>query len=196
MGCDIHLYRENLVDGKWVSVDEWEKETFDGVDSYRIDYYKRAYTGRNYNLFGALCSGVRTKHDFSLDPKGLPGDLSGELVREAMDWDCGAHNHSYLTMSELVCFAEKIKNETLTISGMKDNVGLIALYESILSKEDTNWDLIYPFCKWTTCKDSSKFSVEAPADFFIGNCLREIISALKSTAGDSEDQRIVFFFDN
>jgi hypothetical protein len=61
------------------------------------------YHGRNYRLFGAL-AGVR---DSSMDwisdiDRGLPDDVSEEILGLSNDWDSDGHSHNYLYLNEIL----------------------------------------------------------------------------------------------
>ena len=114
MGCDIHMYREQLVDNKWTSMDEWttrERRERDDperlVENWKasiryetqLDYNMR----RNYSFFGYIHEGVRAEHPlgFAIPGKGVPGDVS-RLVQEEIDgWKQDMHSISWLTVEEI-----------------------------------------------------------------------------------------------
>lgn len=194
MGCDIHLYREVKVNGKWTSADHWESYDYGADDrGAHIPYNKRAYSGRNYNLFGLLCKDVRREFAFSFEPRGNPLQSSPEVAREVEQWDRDGHNHSYLYLHELVELREFLNSATIPVYGMKEKNELDALTASINS-DSPNWDLLYPYCQYTNAPNHVEFSVDVPAIFIIGPCLDTIISSFDGIEG--ETPRIVFFFDN
>lgn len=115
MGCDIHLFAEKKVNGKWVTLDKWVNNPDYPHDDNREliietefgGEYNGFYSyGRNYNLFAALC-GVRSSH-FNNPPKpirrprGIPKDCCEETRRERIIWSEDAHSDSFLTLSELI----------------------------------------------------------------------------------------------
>lgn len=116
MGCDIHLFVEQMIDGKWVSIDQWEK-----VDNkkdneqglyYDVPWGKEFYHDRNYKLF-ALLAGVRNHCELEpiSDPKGQPNNLSPR-VKAMFDYYKGdGHNHSWYTLKEILDFdwTQKVK---------------------------------------------------------------------------------------
>ena len=60
------------------------------------------YSGRNYNLFGAL-AGVRSDFDMITDyARGLPNDVSDEVCEISDSWDVDGHSHNYITLRELI----------------------------------------------------------------------------------------------
>lgn len=88
MGCDIHVYLETLHEGEWVMVKECQ--------------YPSKVRTRNYTRFNRL-AGVRYGDDLpSRTPKGLPNDISQSVKMFADRWDCDAHSHSWLTLSEFI----------------------------------------------------------------------------------------------
>lgn len=192
MGCDIHLYNEKLVNGKWVPADRWAPSN-DAWDNGRAVCLSETYADRNYNLFGLLAAGVRTEHPFSFQPRGLPDNVSPEVRGEAEAWGHDGHNHSHLYLNEMEEMRAHLEAENVHISGMKDREGLKALRASIASGAP-NWDLLFPYCMATNCAGYESFEVDVPASFPMGDALDTIISGLESVGGDS--QRIVFWFDS
>lgn len=119
MGCDIHLYVEKRVDGKWVSADEWfEDEDAPGtlsVYKWGEGFTRLAgpmYSDRNYDLFAMLANvrngsgfaGVDTGNGFVPihDLRGLPDDVSENVSKSRNDWDIDGHSTSWATVQELL----------------------------------------------------------------------------------------------
>lgn len=193
MGCDIHLYKEKHVNGEWVTADVWESSDY-GDDENSIDVpWEKRFTGRNYNLFGLLSKGVRREFPFSFKPRGLPFNACQEIARQSEKWDGDGHSHSYLYQHELKDMREFLKTATLKVSGMKDRDELAALRASIAS-DAPNWDLLYPYCQFTSISSYEEFEIDVPASYIVGGDLDEIISSFEGVDGDNH--RIVFFFDN
>ncbi|ASA22343.1 hypothetical protein [Paenibacillus donghaensis] len=123
MGCDIHLFVEKKINGKWLAVkgvnepeikeaeefienikargesaDYWEKR----IEELRQGTQGYIWDGRHYLLFEAL-AGVRANHEITpiSEPKGLPEDISAEVKDSAEGWGGDGHSHSYLTAAEL-----------------------------------------------------------------------------------------------
>lgn len=90
MGCDIHVYIEIKQNNKW----EYSQEYIDDID------YENQYIPRNYSLF-ALLAKVRGTHKESLDPRGLPKDVSSIVKKEYIKWNGDGHTHSYISLNEL-----------------------------------------------------------------------------------------------
>jgi len=114
MGCDIHIWAETKIDGKWLlstkaagfnnrrhefnhcAQDEEEKWRNMIVDA-------SPYAGRNYYLF-AMLANVRNYHNEVVpisEPRGVPDDASDIYLKIVKFWDGDGHSHSYLTLKEL-----------------------------------------------------------------------------------------------
>lgn len=191
MGCDIHLYKEKKVDGKWVTADDWAPCEYD-PDSIELaddcGFYER-----NYDLFGVLCKGVRREHHFGFEPRGMPFDVSPEVKSEASDYGCDGHSHSYLYLHELHDLLSYLQDQTINVSGKKDGSELRKLEASIASGKP-DWNFLYPYCQGSNVPEHEPFEVDVPADFMVGGGIRRIISGFDGI--DGENHRIVFFFDN
>ena len=186
MGCDIHAYTEQLIDGKWVSNQAWADKYGDG--SLDVEWETR-YTNRNYHLFGLLAD-VREDTGFNLTPRGLPLDVSPQVKLASDDWGSDAHSHSFFTLQELLVLQSDLDSKTVKISGMKDAKSLTALEDSLAS-DQPDYDLLYPYSGWTNQKGWIPFEVEIPASIPVR--LDTFIDYVE-TAG--ENSRVVFWFDN
>lgn len=113
MGCDIHCYKERLVDGAWVN--QQPMSTYAGEE----DRVESADISRDYRLFGLLAKGVRNAYTLSFEPRGLPADMSSEIAAEAESWSGDAHNMSWLTLEEI-----KTKQLILLVSPESENADL------------------------------------------------------------------------
>lgn len=122
MGCDIHLFaevkpRRTLLHRivffwkktKWKNIDRWTKNKYfepgNGEPFLEIESENRFYTGgRSYNLFSALC-GVRSEcfnDPVSIsEPRGLPDDVSQEVLEESQSYGSDGHSHNWNTLKEL-----------------------------------------------------------------------------------------------
>jgi len=193
MGCDIHMYKEKSVGGKWLTADEWVPYDYgDGENGKEVPWEKR-FTDRNYELFGVLSSGVRREHTFSLKPRGMPFNPSEEVKEANKDWDSDGHSHSYLYLFELRELRAFLASATIKVSGMKDADQLKALQDSIASGTP-KWDLIFPYCQSTNAPGAVDFEIDIPADFYMGESLDKIITGFDGIEGDNH--RVVFWFDN
>ena len=193
MGCDIHCYKEKLVNGKWVSADEWVEEDDGDGGTYMVVPYRKRFSERNYNLFGLLCDNVRTSHQFSFAERGIPEDASSQVKDEVKRWDCDGHSHSHLYLQELKDLLERIDSSTVNVSGMMPSDRL-EQFQASMATESPDYDLMYPYCEWTTLTDWQEFSVTVPASYMLGGPLQRLIKTFEGVDGD--DQRLVFFFDN
>lgn len=117
MGCDIHLYVEKRVDGKWVSADEWFEDGPGTLSVYKwgpglTRLAGPMYSDRNYDLF-AMLANVRNGHGFAgvdtgngfvpiHDQRGLPDDVSENVFKSWKDWDSDGHSTSWATVKELL----------------------------------------------------------------------------------------------
>jgi hypothetical protein len=193
MGCDIHLYKEKFVDGKWLTADEWVGYDYGDDDKGQEVPYEKRYTGRNYNLFGILAKGVRRDFDFAFEPRGFPFNSCAEIAAESDGYGSDGHSHSYLYLHELKDMQSFLAAHTIPISGMKDAEELAAL-QATIDAGAPNWDLLYPYCQGTTDTRAVHFKIQVPASFITGSCLDQIISSFDGI--DGENHRIIFFFDN
>lgn len=130
MGCDIHLHAEvrksYSANGKqrafWsraVPAREDRDPWYNKDDAREHDPHTAIrsvtswYGGRNYQLFGIL-AGVRGDDVPIAEPRGLPADLSDDLVvlrRDDVytgDVTLGEHSFSWLTLAELMEHAGRI----------------------------------------------------------------------------------------
>jgi len=189
MGCDIHLYREKHVNGKWLTADEWTRE-----DNYfHVKYEKQAFHGRDYNLFGFLSKGVRTEHEFSFNERGIPFDSCAEISEVSEEWDSDGHSHSYLYLHELKASIAFLQDKTLKITGMMNQEQHSKLQKSI-ADGNVDWNNLFPYCQSTNQKNHVDFEFDVPAIFYFGDSLQKIIDSFDGIDGDNH--RIVFFFDN
>ena len=105
MGCDIHLFREHKVEGKWFSSDAWYQESEESRHTepgtlHLSVVHEMDQPGRCYAAFGLL-AGVRTEYDYSLPEKGIPDDVSWLVEQEFIGWDVDAHTPSFINYIEL-----------------------------------------------------------------------------------------------
>jgi len=189
MGCDIHMYREKRVNGKWETADCWESK-YDIIDVA----FEERFHDRNYELFSVL-AGVRRREEpaFGFTPRGLPVTCCAEVADAANGWGDDGHSHSYLYLHELEDLLALLSSATQPISGMKDRDELAKLQSSIESGFP-DWNLLYPYCQGTNDSRSVEFCVNVPALFLLGDGLARIIASIKEIGGDQ--QRVVFWFDN
>lgn len=196
MGCDIHIYRERKIDGKWVTLEKWEREKDEDGERLYVDYAsQREFRGRNYDLFGALCHGVRREFDFSFCERGMPTECAAETAEACEQYGGDGHSHSYLYLHELREFADYLSRNTMPVRGMKDRTELAALRASVATGSP-DWNLIYPYAQSAWGGDYEEFKFDVPASFGIGESLDRIIKSFDGIDGAPHELRMVFWFDN
>lgn len=129
MGCDIHLFVEKRVKGKWVTADKWETDKDDDPPRKHVPYDASFYHDRNYNLFAILAdvrngrgfAGIKTGEGFEPieAPRGLPDDVCDELRAESEQWGSDGHSHSHFTVAELMAYDW---TQTSKLCGVVDGV--------------------------------------------------------------------------
>ncbi|MED1801822.1 hypothetical protein [Brevibacillus porteri] len=214
MGCDIHLYVEQRTENGWEAVqgiNPWiarykafalnarergENERAAELDRYVVEmetkelwvYEGWLYKERNYALF-AMLADVRNNYDYKpiCQPKGLPGDISDVVGKEAARWEEDGHNHSWLTLQELLTYDW---DQTTTITGwveknVADKYRQTGKRPSYWFYDTTNRNNNYEQISWQV-----KYS-EHVQQFLDYGLLK-----LKQYACPPEDIRIVFWFDN
>lgn len=196
MGCDIHIYREKKVGDKWLTLEKWETEEDEGTTRLYVDYAsQREFRGRNYDLFGALCSGVRREFDFSFAERGMPLGCADETDQAYDGYGEDGHSHSYLYLHEMRDFAAYLARNTMPVSGVKDRTELAALRASIATGKP-DWNLIYPYAQSAWGFDYEEFTFDVPASFGIGESLDKIIQSFDGIDALPHELRMVFWFDN
>lgn len=194
MGCDIHCYKEKLVDGQWVTADDWEEEDDgDGETYMRVSWGEGRFSERSYWLFGLLCDNVRSSHPLSFAERGMPDDASDLVKGEVELWGCDGHSHSHLYLQELKDLMERLDGSTITVTGMMHSEQLNR-FRASMKTETPDYDLLYPYCRYSTLPDWEYFSAEVPASYMFGGALKRLIETFDGVDGDN--QRLVFFFDN
>ena len=117
MGCDIHFFVENQVNGAWLSADKWPPNKYadeEGEPPHILDYKDSFYHDRNYNLF-AILADVRNGSGFAgcdtgngfvpiCEPRGVPDDVSEQVASESDRMGVDGHSHSWLTVDELLAY--------------------------------------------------------------------------------------------
>lgn len=191
MGCDIHLYREKQVGGKWVAADNFVKQYDD--EPADVPYGER-FTDRNYKLFAFLCDGVRGSYPFSMKERGMPLRMCDEIKAINDMWGQDGHSHSYLYLHELKEISVILGDLKVTVTGMKEKESLSGFLKE-LEKPNPDYDKLYPYCGWASDTDMyAEFEVELPVSYLIGEPIDRIVSTFDDC--DGENHRIVFWFDN
>ena len=206
MGCDIHVHVEykRIVNGepKWVCGDYFKINPYYGDDEYEPAYSLVSFCDdRNYSRFAVLAN-VRNYGDTEYidEPRGLPEDVTAEVLGDSDRWDCDGHSHSYFTLKELIDYQENIK--PLKHRGMINPDAQRAL--------DKHGILPNEWCQWTNQAGWAFREWEEENTVLI-----PLIEALKKRADElyviydwywerdpqkayelSDKIRIVFWFDN
>lgn len=121
MGADIHMYAEVRKPGGWEKVGREfrnpyyrpNEKTTVASDGYvwNAEKIEHPYDGRNYVVFAFLAD-VRNGTGFAgipygnrieplAAPRGLPDDVSAEVLADSDYWDADGHSHSWFTLREL-----------------------------------------------------------------------------------------------
>ena len=99
MGCDIHLYVEKLVGGRWVTADCWTRTQ----GWLEVPFPKGFYEGRRYELFAILADVRNDYQAIPIDsPRGLPSDCCVEVKECRTDTGSDGHSDSWFTVQELL----------------------------------------------------------------------------------------------
>lgn len=186
MGCDIHIYSESLIEGKWV-LNESIKDVNAGQPEYGEPHYDtidadNLYLGRNYFFFGIL-AGVRSWDDPDFDIKGFPDNCSSDLLLLYNQWGRDAHTPSYVTLKELEEWLGKEQYEGRTdalkfqIEWWIDELKKVNVGNVISSMSG--------FLNGKYMDDEYEY---------VHSVITGWVDKLKQRAG--EDQRIVFWFDS
>lgn len=93
MGCDIHMFVEHKTnDEDWKIHKGHICEDRQTEDMFLLR--EVSATGRSYALFAEL-AGVR---GHGPQAKGLPADVSKEIIDTVDDWGVDGHSHSWITL--------------------------------------------------------------------------------------------------
>lgn len=196
MGCDIHIYTEvKDSDGNWRSVDFYTPNEYYEAGTAKEDEAEfelhEFYSRRSYELFTAL-AGVRGKPVKSLEPKGFPQDASGRVRKTFDRWGSGAHTPSYLTLKELYVHRERL-GDIITRTGVISPLQFKELQEGI---KPISWCAGTSDREWIEVTWEDEFN---PMDEFLEK-LNSFLSLrfwdYERPKEDSEDFRVVFWFDN
>jgi hypothetical protein len=224
MGTDIHPHYEIKQNDTWVYYD-WKKpyvigEHDDGSPKY--DWSKMfddpLDIGRNYNLFSILANvrngfgfaGVPTGEGFKpiALPRGLPTDVSKEILSMSDYWESDGHSRSWFMLKELQDF--DWENQFTVSSGIVS----AKYYEE--NKHIPNWspDSYYggisgfsvvvldvdEYNKLEERDSEKEYYVKLQWNHSykdaVGNYFFEHILTALESLGDPNDVRFVFWFDN
>ena len=215
MGCDIHMYLEKKVDGKWVSADPITK---DKEGWFEINREDRIYHDRNYLLFSVLAGvreplpGVWQKYEV----KGFPDDADPLLCKVYEQWGEDAHTASHLTLKDLQAVDWTKTGVILSFDVTERQKGIYEYFKNeALMKKSGEPYLIDPNM-YNTIKDAwtsiLEYVMEPKHDpvlvkiyalvplYLVCDEFYHIISKLEKIAATgnlTEDEiRLVFWFDN
>jgi len=168
--------------------------------------------GRNYAWF-ALLAGVRGHLDPMIAPdRGLPKDVSPEVLRQSTQIDDDGHSHSWVTLRELLEYdwnnhiiqnSESVnKRQFLCFKTRKSNSEYFSsLYDTANMIEITN-DQMGQLCLgvYGMLDERKHYFTTVEWDETYRECVGEkyvqgIIDKL-SEYGDPDEVRLVFWFDN
>jgi len=111
MGCDIHMFKEKKIDGKWLSVDTWVQDPDEYHPHVEVCQFD---SERGYAFFTAL-AGVRGR-GVQLHFSDMPPDVSPEVkAHYELYWGYDGHTPGHITKAEAVAhggpyFQDLIKN--------------------------------------------------------------------------------------
>lgn len=108
MGCDIHIYVEKKVKGKWLAADKWKNE-----EAYYTMEGREIFEGRNYSLFGVLAGVRRDDVPLISKPRGFPKDASKEVEGCYTQWEGDGHSTTWLSLEDIQNFdwTQRVKSE-------------------------------------------------------------------------------------
>lgn len=231
MGCDIRMYAEVKKNGKWEKVGRVFKNPYyaNGKEN-QIDedgfqcnpkLTDHPYERRNYDLFAMLANvrngrgtaGCDTGDGFiPIAPvKGLPIDVSQEVLKESDDIGYDGHSHSWLTLEELLGYDWMRTTKHRGFVDSKEyaifkkegkprwwcgDVGGGRVF--IVGNETMDGILLVRLSFPEILKEMSLYTKVEWSETYkesAGDFITETIPALQKL-GEPEDVRIVFWFDN
>ena len=188
MGCDIHVFCEhyNKESKRWENLSLYKKDTdgtFKSVD---------VYDGRDYELFGIL-AGVRSCSNPFVYPRGLPDDLSCEVLNKYGDREY-FHTPTWYDYCELYAY-ENMMKDSYKKTKWRDN----KIKE--LEKQIKNISQFIPRDKETEFFDDDvEYEDDEPKLYerFEGfmDCIRNILYAYDIWNPKPGDVRLIIWFDN
>lgn len=182
MGCDIHSIAEvKNTEGKWTLVgDVFPLGEFER-SWYKKDFNNLPFDWRSYSMFGFLANVRNYSHsEYVSEPKGLPDDsewlneydYDGQSRKEIGEAG-GYHSHSWLTVAELIAF---------------DYDQLFWDRRCMKQTGPNSWNGA-SFAENENEGEIKTYRQHLGVHFF------EHLSIL-SSLGESEDVRVIFWFDN
>lgn len=189
MGCDIHLYIEKKIGGKWIPAQGFVQTDEDRID---VPYHDR-FNDRDYELFGFL-AGVRSPENQHFEPKGFPKDASKEVRTRFEVWGCDAHTPSYLTLEELKAVdwgKTKVKINHLFLTSQLEK------FRESVAAGKPDYSLITTWCSATNQDGWEYAELEFPIKYQFARFF-DLVFWLNSYdyRCKPDEIRIVFWFDN
>lgn len=206
MGCDIHLYCEGYIGGKWINIDRWYRQTgwpeiaVAGKEGFTpVDLLDGA---RDYWLF-YLLAGVRGSEDTDsyppiAPPRGLPDEWDALLAEEYdfrdMPDNVNVHHVSHLTLKDL---KESTYSKPMPLRGWVEE----AEYEQMTRRTAAGEKVQLSFWDVKTGNGEERGRVLREWHGFINLNLISLIEQMEQLKkerriGGDEEVRIVFWFDN
>lgn len=192
MGCDIHMYIEKKIDGKWIPAQGF-MHVYSDDRTLDVPYADR-FTDRDYLLFGFL-AGVRDCTNQHFVPKGFPKDASKEVSGVYNGYGSDAHTPSYLTLKELQ--SVDWDNEMITI-GREFLKHQLETFRKSVTEGTPHYDAITTWCSWASDKENWEYAeIEVPIKYQFMNFYRFMNKLNSYDFRCNENEiRIVFWFDN
>ncbi|KAH0788614.1 hypothetical protein GPJ56_007296 [Histomonas meleagridis] len=160
--------------------------------------------GRDYQMF-AVMANVRNDDENELEiiseSRGIPNDVSKEVMEEVVRWSGDAHSHSYLKLNELVQyqknFQPKKMSGMISLEEMEqfDEFGITPYYIYQDNRYD-NFDLVWR--EWETKCPIDKLveAIKKQVDKIGVIPLWQWEEDPNGAYNNSSNIRIVFWFDN
>ena len=194
MGCDIHSWAEFKKNGKWVRNEE---PIFSPGNSYGSNT-SEPFSWRSYSLFGFLADVRNYSHCVPIsEPKGLPTDSEylNTPLSEPQNYSYYGYDNgtAYTVGGEIECDANYHSLSHLTLKELLD-----------FDYEQTFWDRRISRTTYNdkggSFTDGAALANEGEGETItyrehLGNGFFTDLEVLKSL-GESENVRIIFYFDN
>jgi len=201
MGTDIRIYAEVRKQGQWQLAEPPEKNRFwaEGCLDQGGEWApKELYSVRTYELFAILanvCNPMRavTPFDYISKPRGLPQDISEELLDWYTSWDGTAVAASWLLLNELLAFDWHGKQ--ILRRGMVASEAAHLFPPGRRGFPFTEWPKGLPIAVSNQSRDGIEVRwIESYAEAVGDEFMIQTMDALH-TYGNPEDVRVVLWFD-
>jgi hypothetical protein len=201
MGTDIHVYAEVRRAGRW-ELAEAQEENHQRLDEFSEEgpewKPKELYSVRNRPLFAILANVCNpmwavTPFEYISAPRGLPQDLSEQLLGWHASWDGYAVAESWLSLEELDAFDWHGKQ--IVRRGMVDPAAAHLFPPGRRGFPLAEWPKGLPIAVSNQSRNGAEVRwietyAEAAGDEFMIEALEKLHSY-----GRPQDVRIVFWFD-